>query len=140
MKLVVATDEKTELTDFVVDYLKRKGHELTLVGHFESDSSKWQWADIGKTAADKVAAGEADQGVFFCWSGTGICMAANKVSGIRAALCWNAEIAALSRKWDDANVLCMSLKETDTNTAQAILEAWFSTAFDEEGLNQAHKI
>jgi ribose 5-phosphate isomerase B len=110
------------------------------LGHLVNDERKWHWADIGKEAAKVIANNGAEQGVLFCWSGTGVCIAANKVRGVRAALCWNADIAALARKWDDANVLCMSLKETTPSAAKAILDAWFSTPFDEEDLSQAHTV
>lgn len=140
MKLVVATDEKTHLTNSVVSYLKKKGHELTLLGDFVDKKKRWKWVDIGKEAAEKVVRGAADYGIIFCWSGTGICMAANKVKGARAALCWDAETARLARKWDDANILCMSLRATSKEVAKEIINAFLSTEFDEEGLNQAHKL
>jgi ribose 5-phosphate isomerase B len=138
MKLVVASDERTHLTDSVVRYLEEKGHELLLLGDLVEKNGKW--AEIGKEAAQKVAAGAVDQGIIFCWSGTGICMAANRIRGVRAALCWDAETAKLAKKWDDANMLCMSLRYTSQELAKEILEAWFSTKFDEEGLNEAHKL
>jgi ribose 5-phosphate isomerase B len=125
MKLIVASDEKTDLTDKVTKCLEEQ---------------KWRWADIGKVAAKKVAGEDADFGIFFCWSGTGICIAANKVKGARAALCWTPDIAHLARKWDDANILCLSLKATDFKTTKAILSSWFKTEFDEEELDQAHKV
>jgi len=96
--------------------------------------------EIGKEAAEKIVGGEADIGVFFCWSGAGVCMAANKVKGARAALCWNPETAKLARKWDDANILCMSYHFIREQTAKKALDLWFETKFDEEGLNQAHKL
>src|SRR3972149_158948 len=138
MKIVVASDEKTPLTDFVVDYLKAKGHELFLYGDLLNKNGRW--ADIGKEAAQKVAGGEADQGLLFCWSGTGITMAANRIKGARAALCWSPEIAKLARKWDDANILVMALVDTSNETAEKILDTWFTTGFDEEGLNEAYKL
>ena len=138
MKLVVASDEKTHLTDIVVHYLKEKGHELIHRGALVEKNEKW--AEIGKEAANVVAEGKAIQGVLFCWSGTGICIAANKSKGIKAALCWDAETARLARKWDDANIICLSLRYTSEHLAKEILDAWFSTGFDEEGLNEAHKI
>ena len=110
------------------------------MGHLVADERKWQWADIGKAAARLVASGDVEQGILFCWSGTGVCIAANTVRGARAALCWNPVIAELARKWDDANVLCMSLKETAPDVARDILDAWFATAFDEEDLRQAHTV
>jgi len=138
MKLVVASDEKTHLTDIVVHYLKEKGHELILRGALVEKNEKW--AEIGKEAANVVAERKAIQGVLFCWSGTGICIAANKIKGIKAALCWDAETARLARKWDDANIICLSLRYTSEHLAKEILDAWFLTSFDEEGLNEAHKI
>src|SRR3990167_4146971 len=120
MKVIVASDEKTYLTDFVIDYPK--------------------WVEIGKEAAEKVANGKVKQGILFCWSGTGVCMAANRVKGVRAALCWDTETARLARKWDNANILCMNLRYTSVEAAKEILDVWFSTEFDEEGLNETHKL
>jgi len=138
MKLVVASDEKTHLTDSVVEYLKKKGHKLILLGDLVKKNGRW--VEIGKEAAEKVANGKSDQGVIFCWSGTGICMAANRIKGIRAALCWDAETARLARKWDNANVICMSLRSTSEQEAREMLNAFFSTKFDEENLNEMHKL
>lgn len=138
MKLVVASDEKTFLTETVISYLKQKGHQITLVGDLVEKNGRW--VEIGREAAKKVVTGEVNQGILFCWSGTGISMAANKVKGARAALCWDAETARLARKWDDANILCMSLRSTSETVAKEILETWFSTKFDEEGLGEAHKL
>lgn len=140
MKIKVTSDEKMPVAEKAVEYLKEKGHTVELLGHMLSEEQKWQWADIGREAGEKVASGDADQAIAFCWSGTGVCMAANKVAGVRAALCWNPEITALARKWDDANILCLSLKETKPEAIGAILDTWFKTDFDEEGLNQAHKV
>lgn len=140
MKLVVATDEKTHLTNSVVSYLKRKGYELTLLGDLIDKKKRWKWVDIGVEAAKKVVKRKVDYGILFCWSGTGICMAANKVKGARAVLCWDAETARLARKWDDANILCMSLRATSETVAKEIIDAFLSTEFDEENLNQAHKL
>ncbi len=140
MKLVVASDEKTNLTDFVINYLKNKKNNLVLLGDLVDKNKKWKWVDIGKEAAQKVVDGEVDQGILFCWSGTGICMAANRLKGARAALCWNAEIAKLARKWDNANILCMSLRYTSEKVAKEILDTWFSAKFDEEDLKEAYKL
>lgn len=139
MKIVVASDERTKLTDFVLDYLKSLGHNLILLGAL-GDSSSDKWVEIGKEAAFMVAEGKVERGVLFCWSGTGICMAANKIKGTRAALCWNAEIARLSRKWDDANILVMALVNTKEEVAKEMIDVFFKTEFNEEGLNEAHKL
>src|SRR4030095_9966402 len=85
-----------------------------------------QWPDVAQRVAETVASGEADQGVLFCWTGTGTSMAANKVPGVRAALVWEPWIAEGARKWNDANVLVMSCKRVDEPTARAILDAWFA--------------
>jgi ribose 5-phosphate isomerase B len=140
MKLVVGSDEKTNLTESVIDYLKGKKHDLILLGDLVNKKNRWKWVEIGKEAAQKVVSGRVDQGILFCWSGTGICMAANRFKGARAALCWDAETARLARKWDNANILCMSLRFTSEIVAKEIIEVWFSTEFDEEDLNEAHKL
>ncbi|OGD93193.1 hypothetical protein A2697_01430 [Candidatus Curtissbacteria bacterium RIFCSPHIGHO2_01_FULL_41_44] len=138
MKIVVASDEKTNLTDSVIKYLREKGHKIILLGDLVRKNGRW--VQIGKEAAQKVASNQADQGILFCFSGTGICMAANRFKGARAALCWDAETAKLARKWDNANILCMSLRYTSEEIVKEILNAWFSTGFDEESLNEAHKL
>ena len=138
MKLVIASDEKTPLTDFVIDYLKSKGAEIILIGDLKNKNGKW--VEIGVKAAKMVADKKADQGVLFCSSGTGITMAANRIKGARAALCWTPQIAKLARKWDNANILVMALVNTKKRSAKEILDVWFDTEFDEEGLNEAHKL
>lgn len=139
MNLVVASDERTKLTDFVVDYLKSQGHNLILRGAV-GDSPSDKWAEIGKQAAILVSEGKVERGILFCWSGTGICMAANRIKGVRAALCWSGEIARLSRKWDDANIICMALVNTKEEVAKEMIDAFLQTEFNEEGLNEAHKL
>ena len=138
MKLVVASDEKTPLTDFVIDYLKSKGAEIILIGDLKNKNGKW--VEIGVKAAKMVADKKADQGVLFCSSGTGITMAANRIKGARAALCWTPQIAKLARKWDNANILVMALVNTKKRSAKEIVDVWFDTEFDEEGLNEVHKL
>lgn len=138
MKLVVASDEKTPLTDFVIDYLKSKGADILVLGDLKEKNGKW--VEIGIKAAKMVANKKVDQGVLFCWSGTGITMAANRIKGARAALCWTPQIAKLARKWDNANILVMALVNTKNKEALEILDVWFDTKFNEEGLNEAHKL
>ncbi len=139
MNLVIASDERTTLTDFVVDYLKSQGHNLILRGAI-GDSASDKWVEIGKQAGILVAEGKVERGVLFCWSGTGICMAANRIKGARAALCWTPEIARLSRKWDDANIICMALVNPKEEMAKEMLDVFLRTEFNEEGLNEAHKL
>jgi ribose 5-phosphate isomerase B len=138
MKIVIATDEVTPLNKYVVDYVKSLGHEVILQGDLDTPNGKW--ADIGLKLGKTIISGQADLGILFCWSGTGACIAANKVKGIRAALCTSAQIAQLARKWNDANVLVMGNVNTSIEQAKEIIDTWFKTDFDEEGLNQAHSI
>jgi len=119
VRIVVGADDEGAVADAVVDELRSRGHDVDVLG-------RAQWPDIAARVAHAVAAGEADQGVLFCWTGTGTSMAANKVPGIRAALAWDPWIAEGARKWNDANVLVMSLKRTDPQTAREIVAAWLS--------------
>jgi ribose 5-phosphate isomerase B len=119
MKIVVGADDKGPVADTVVEELRRRGHEVTVL---ERD----QWPEVARKVAETVASGAADQGVLFCWTGTGTSMAANKVPGVRAALVWEPWIAEGARRWNDANVLVMSLKRTEPEQAKEILDAWFS--------------
>ena len=128
MKIAVGTDERTHLTDFVVEELKRRGHQVEFVGPIIDET--YPWPEVARTVAEKVAGGLADQGVLFCWTGTGVSIAANKVPGVRAALCGDAETARGARAWNDANVLCLSLRATSTVIAKEILDGWFAAEPD----------
>ncbi len=130
MKIAVASDEKTPLTDFVVAELKERGHRVLLLGPLAGDELPWTLAS--EKLAATVARGEADEGVLFCYTGTGASIAANKVPDIRAALCGDAQTARGARWWNDANVLVMSLRATSTEIAKEILEAWYSETVREE--------
>lgn len=137
MKIAVASDEKTHLTDFVIENLKRRGHKVTLYGPLKDNDLPWTLAS--EQLADAVATGEADEGVLFCYTGTGASMAANKVPGIRAALCGDAQTARGARWWNDANVLVMSLRATSPEVAKEILDAWYSEIVrDDEKATIAH--
>ena len=117
--MLVGADDEGAVADAVVDELRTRGHEVDVV-------ERAQWPDVAARVARAVAAGEADQGMLFCWTGTGTSMAANKVRGVRAALAWDPWIAEGARKWNDANVLVMSLKRTSPESARAIVDAWLS--------------
>jgi ribose 5-phosphate isomerase B len=125
VRIAVGSDEKTSLTDAVTGDLRARGHELVLVGPLEGDDE--QWAEVGRSVGELVAGGECETGVLFCWTGTGVSIAANKVSGVRAALCTDAPTAAGARRWNDANVLVMSLRLTSPDLAHEMLDAWFAT-------------
>ena len=143
MKLALGSDEKTLLTDFVVEELMKRGHEVRLFGPLKGEAIGWP--DVGEKVALEVSSKRVDQGVLFCWTGTGVTIAANKVPQVRAALCWDAETARGARLWDDANVLAMSLRSTSTAVAKEILDAWFSssaatTGVDAELIERAKKL
>lgn len=140
MKIILGSDEKTDLTNFISKWLENVGHEVEEVGHLIDKDKKWKWVEIGSEVGKKIAEGKADFGIVCCWSGTGVCMAVNRFRGARAALCWDVETAKIARKWNNANILCLSLRFISESIAKEILDAWFNTKFNEEGLNEAHKL
>jgi ribose 5-phosphate isomerase B len=124
MRIAVASDERTGVADAVVEELRRRGHDPVLHGALaEDERDDWAWAS--EAAARDVAEGRADQGIVCCWTGTGASIAANKVDGVRAALCADAETARGARRWNDANVLALSLRATSPALLDEILDAWF---------------
>jgi ribose 5-phosphate isomerase B len=124
VRIAVAADELTGIAEAVPDELRRRGHEPILHGVYVADERPdWAWAS--ETAARDVAAGRADQAIVACWTGTGASIAANKVLGARAALCADAQTAAGARRWNDANVLALSLRATSLAELGEILDAWF---------------
>ena len=138
MKIAVGSDERTHLTDFVIEELKKRGIELELHGPLSGKNI--QWAEVAQNVAERVSKGNCDQGILFCWTGTGVSMAANKVPGIRAALCADAETARGARKWNDANVLAMSLRLTSPIIAKEIIDAWFSASLEKEESGNVEKV
>jgi ribose 5-phosphate isomerase B len=124
----------------VLDELRRRGHEPIPHGALaESERDDWAWAS--EAAARDVAEGRAAQGIVCCWTGTGASIAANKVGGIRAALCLDAPTAAGARRWNDANVLALSLRATSNAELAEILDAWFDaapSADEDDQANLAH--
>ena len=127
MKVAFGADEHTPLTDAVRAELESRGHTLVAV-------PDGQWVEVGHAVGELVADGRCDTGVLFCWTGTGASIAANKVTGVRAALCTDAETAAGARKWNDANVLVMGLRLTSPEVAREMLDAWFATPVDADEL------
>jgi len=124
MKIAIGSDEKNHVTDFVVDYVKKLGHEVELFGPLKGEDK--EWADVSIELAEVVAGKKYDEGILFCWTGTGSSIAANKVRGIRAALCVDAEEAKGARKWNHANILVMSLRLTTEDMAKEIIDSWFA--------------
>lgn len=119
MRVAFGTDEATDLTSAIVDHLSSLGHEV--VGPVDA-----AWPLVGQYVGRAVATGEADRGIVCCWTGTGVSIAANKVEGVRAALCTDAETARGSRRWNDANVLALGLRLTSAALAREIVDAFLA--------------
>jgi ribose 5-phosphate isomerase B len=119
VNVALGTDEHTALTDQVRADLASRGHTV----HVVADG---QWVEVGRAVGEEVATGRCETGVLFCWTGTGASIAANKVRGIRAALCADAATADGARRWNDANVLALSLRTTSEAVLAEILDAWFA--------------
>jgi ribose 5-phosphate isomerase B len=128
MRVVLGSDEKTPLTEAVTEDLLARGYEVTTIG--PPGGEDMEWAEVGRRLGRVVASGEADTGVLFCWTGTGSSIAANKISGVRAALCTDAATAEGARRWNDANVLVMSLRLTSATVASEMLDSWFGASPD----------
>jgi ribose 5-phosphate isomerase B len=125
VRIALGSDERTALTDAVADELEKRGHEVVLVG--PPGGQELGWAEVGRRVGELVAGGGTDTAVLCCWTGTGASIAANKVAGVRAALCTDAETARGARRWNDANVLVLSLRLVSPPVASEMLDAWFST-------------
>ena len=124
MKVAVAADERVGVAEALLEELRRRGHEPIPHGALaEGERDDWAWAS--EAAARDVAEGRAEQAIVCCWTGTGASIAANKVPGIRAALCGDAQTAEGARKWNDANALAISLRSTSEAELAEILDAWF---------------
>ena len=131
MKIAVAADERVGVAEAVLEELRKRGHEPLPHGALaEDERDDWAWAS--EAAARDVAEGRAEQGIVCCWTGTGASIAANKVDGIRAALCADAETARGARRWNDANVLALSLRTTSPALLEEILDGWFEADRSED--------
>jgi ribose 5-phosphate isomerase B len=125
MRISVSADERVGVAELLVSELQARGHDLQRHGAL-TDSERPDWAWASEAAARDLAEGRADQAVVACWTGTGASIAANKVPGIRAALCGDAETARGARRWNDANVLALSLRLTSAPLLAEILDGWFA--------------
>jgi len=124
MRIAVAADELTGIASALPEELRRRGHEPVLHGAYcDQERDDWAWAS--EAAARDVVDGRAEQAIVACWTGTGASIAANKLPGIRAALCGDAPTAEGARRWNDANVLALSLRATSEAELEEILDAWF---------------
>ncbi len=138
MRIAFGSDERTQLTDTIEQLLRSRGHQVELVGPPAGEAL--QWTDIARAVAERVSSAQTDEGVLCCWTGTGVSIAANKIPGVRAALCADAETARGARAWNDANLLCLSLRTTTEALAKEILEAWFSASADPSEAENVEKL
>jgi ribose 5-phosphate isomerase B len=137
MRIAVAADEQAGVATVIAASLRRRGHQV--LGHgvlAEREREDWAWAS--EAAARDVAEGRAEQAVVCCWTGTGAAMAANKVKGVRAALCADGPTAAGARRWNNANVLALSLRATAEAELEEILDAWFGAEASTEAEDRAN--
>jgi ribose 5-phosphate isomerase B len=125
VRVAVAADELTGVAEQLIDELRRRGIEPVTHGAYR-DEERHDWAWASERAARDVSENRAEQAIVACWTGTGASIAANKIAGVRAALCLDAETAAGARRWNDANVLALSLRLTSPALLGEILDAWFS--------------
>lgn len=119
MKLIIGSDDPGEVFDLARAHLQGKDFDVVAIEH-------GPWPDVALAVAEAVASGDADQGILMCWTGTGTAMMANKVKGARAALAWEPWIATGARRYNDANILVLSLKRTPVDLVAQILDAWFA--------------
>ncbi|MBW3536382.1 MAG: RpiB/LacA/LacB family sugar-phosphate isomerase [Actinobacteria bacterium] len=124
MRLAFGTDERGPLTDKLVASLKAAGHEVEVLAPGE------EWPEVGRNVGQAVAAGRAERGIVCCHTGTGVSIAANKVEGVRAALCGDVETARGARRWNDANVLALGLANSDPDRAVQIVDAFLNEPSD----------
>jgi ribose 5-phosphate isomerase B len=132
VRIAVAADERVGVAESLADELRSRGHEIVAEHGALSEDERDDWAWASEEAARDVADGRADQAVVCCWTGTGASIAANKVDGIRAALCGDAETARGARRWNDANVLALSLRTTSPALLEEILDGWFEAGPSED--------
>jgi len=129
MKISLGADHRGfEVKNKVKEYLKEKGHDVTDFGTNSEDSV--DYPDFAFQVSESVAKGESDRGILFCWTGIGMCIAANKVKGVRAASCLSKEAAQLTRAHNDSNVLCISAKFTPEDQLFEIIDTWLETEFE----------
>jgi ribose 5-phosphate isomerase B len=128
MKVSIGADDSSSVVDAVIRWIKAQGHEVVWYGPRGKGSIPWP--EVARCVAEDVAEGRSAEGVLFCWTGTGVCMAANKIHGVRAALCTDAETARGARLWNNANILCLSLRSLSEPIADEICQTWFATQYE----------
>ena len=129
MKIAIGNDHvAVEMKNHISSYLKEKGHEIV---NFGTDSSeRCDYPVYGKKVADAVASGECERGILICGTGIGISLAANKVKGIRAAVCSEAYSARLTRQHNDANIIAFGARVVGIATAEMIVDEFLNTVYE----------
>ncbi|MFI4957125.1 MAG: RpiB/LacA/LacB family sugar-phosphate isomerase [Gammaproteobacteria bacterium] len=133
--IAVVSDEHYSVNDFVIDWLEKHGYKAIVFGALKTHQDE-PWVTATAEAAQYISDGHADEGIFFCWSGTGSSMVANRFPTIRAALCTDAETARAGRVWNHANVLVLSNRLLSQDLAKEILNAWFEDYDHSKGAEQ----
>ena len=129
MKIAIGNDHSAvELKNFIVDFLKEKGIEVLNLGTDSSESC--DYPVYGEKVGRAVVSGEADLGIAICGTGLGISLAANKVKGVRACVCSEPYTAVMSRRHNDANVLCFGARVVGSELAKMIVDEWLDAEFE----------
>lgn len=131
MRIAIGSDQRTHLTDCVLEDIQRRGFAVETYGALSHDGFQSEWPEVGFNVATRVSEGVCQEGILFCWTGTGVSIAANKIPGVRAALCTDAATVTGAKRWNHANVLVMSLRITSYDLAKEMLDAWFVTQYGE---------
>jgi len=132
MKIALCSDENYSIHQTIIEEVKKRGHQIQLFGSLLSNQEE-NWALATKEAALSIYTNKCREGIFFCYTGTGAAIAANKIPGIKAALCTDAKTAEQARIWNHANVLVLSNRLLSKDIAIEIIEAWFNTSFSDIG-------
>ncbi|MBN2043830.1 MAG: RpiB/LacA/LacB family sugar-phosphate isomerase [Anaerolineales bacterium] len=135
MKISIGADERLTVVEAALELLKARGDEVTWYGPKAGETDPWP--QVARKVGEDVSEGRAEEGILFCWTGTGVSIAANKVPGVRAALCVDAETARGARLWNNANVLCLSMRLTSEIMLEEIFEAWFETQYEPTETDEA---
>lgn len=143
MRIAIGSDDYYHIAEFLVEELRRRGYELILIGALAT-GKPYPWPRVGFEVGEIVSSGRADMGIVICYTGTGVSIAANKVKGIRAALCFDSQTARGARLWNNANILALSARLLSEEVAKEILDAWLSIESpdpsEEENIRELQKI
>jgi len=139
MKIAIVSDEIYPVHNVVIEWLKNKGHEVTLYGALQIQENG-SWVKSAEAAARSILENLNQEGIFFCWTGTGVSMVANRFQKIRAALCFDSETARAARIWNHANVLVLSNRLLSQDIAKEILSAWFEEYDKTKGFTEVQAL